>query len=107
MKMLGSDKYSADIVGVFCMDEGDVKTAKESDTWMGDISDNIVFLGGDFNELMDCVPSRSVIIQEAFINSVMSSLNDENPTETKEAFKVNHPGGNIGKILKDDTWLIQ
>ena len=30
--MLGSDKYTADIVGVFYMDEGDVKTSREFDT---------------------------------------------------------------------------
>ena len=77
--------------------------ARQSDTSLGDVCDVIVYLGSDFNKLMDCVPSRSVIIQEAFVNAVMSLLNDRNPQETREAFKVNHPGGNIGKILKDNT----
>ena len=62
-----------------------------------------VCLGSDFKELMGCVPSRSVIIQEAFINAVMTMLNEQDPVTTKKAFKINHPGGNIGKILKDIT----
>ena len=91
------------IVGVFCVDEKDLKVVSESDTWMGEFCHDVVCLGSDFKELMGCVPSRSVIIQEAFINAVMTLLNDKKPMETMKAFKMNHPGGNIGKILKDST----
>ena len=43
-------KYNTEIIGIFCVDEGDVKMCRESNAWMGDISDEIVYLGGDFRE---------------------------------------------------------
>eukprot|EP01084_Bolivina_argentea_P058553 106920_1 len=95
-------KYNTHIFGVFCINEQDVKQCRNSDFWMGDVVDNIVYLGKQNNELMECIPSRSVVVQEAFVNAVMTVLYEKKPQQTMDAFKVNHPGGNIGKILKEN-----
>lgn len=95
-----SSSYNTTIFGVFCIGEENVMDCKQNEYWMGDVVDEVVYLGKEFREMMDCVPSRSIIVQEAFVNAVMTVLHDRNATKTMDAFPVNHPGGSIGKALK-------
>ncbi|ETO29098.1 KpsF/GutQ family protein [Reticulomyxa filosa] len=50
----------------------------------------------NINELLDKIPTRSVVMQEAFINATLSALINQNKI-SKSDFLVNHPGGSIGK----------
>eukprot|EP00750_Incisomonas_marina_P008977 INCI15758.2.p1 GENE.INCI15758.2~~INCI15758.2.p1 ORF type:complete len:244 (+),score=22.12 INCI15758.2:119-850(+) len=50
------------------------------------------------SEILGCIPSRSLIVQEAVCNMVVAALIKRTGFE-KMAFGQNHPGGNIGQRL--------
>ena len=91
------------------MDEKDLQVLMGSDALMGEFCHDCVCLGSDFEELMSCYPSCILIIREAFIDAVMTMLNEQEPMTTKKASKMNHPGGSIHSScyvfnLKHQAW---
>ena len=90
------------IAGLFCCNEDEiVEIEKNSSTWIGECCDIVVGLGNECMnyELLDKVPTRSIIVQETVVNAILTDLAKRCNIDAKEFVK-NHPGGTIGAKTK-------
>ena len=67
----------------------------DSDSTLGRLADHVV-LAPATNELIEKVPSRSIVVQEAVVNAIVAQVIDRTSVTTDD-FLVNHPGGSIGR----------
>ena len=67
------------------------------DSILGRIADHVVVAPAT-TELLEKVPSRSIVVQEAVVNAIVAEIVERKGT-TVQDFMVNHPGGSIGKSV--------
>ena len=95
---------SIKIIGIFNINETDFNSSslKNNSHFIGSFCDHILCLGSQHinSELLQHLPSTSIIIQESAINAILSELIGKDIKHYKHIFLGNHPGGNIGKISK-------
>ena len=66
-----------------------------NDSALGRTADHVIVAPAD-SEILDKVPSRSIVVQEAVVNGIIAEV-VEHRSFTINDFIVNHPGGSIGK----------
>ena len=55
-----------------------------------------------FDELLNMIPTRSIVAQEAAANAILSGFVAKRNVDA-DAFGRNHPGGSIGKSIRGPT----
>ena len=65
---------------------------------LADIAD-VTLVAPAQGELLDSVPSRSIVAQEAVVNAMLTAVVRRTGFDSRD-FGVNHPGGSIGESFR-------